>query len=82
MWQFFTINQWVLEASYFRQAAAELGFPLSQAELQKAVSEMDTDKRLGHPTSVAMISKESNGGFLKWGYRGTPKRMVYDGKSY
>ena len=32
----------------FCQAAAELGFPLSQAELQKAVSEMDTDKRLGH----------------------------------
>lgn len=32
------------------KAAAELGFPLSQAELQKAVSEMDTDKHLGlHP---------------------------------
>lgn len=29
------------------KAAAELGFPLSQAELQKAVSEMDTDKSLG-----------------------------------
>ena len=28
------------------KAAAELGFPLSQAELQKAVSEMDTDKSL------------------------------------
>ena len=26
------------------QAAAELGFPLSQAELQKAVNEMDTDR--------------------------------------
>lgn len=34
------------------QAAAELGFPLSQAELQKAVSEMDTDKRLGYPWSL------------------------------
>ena len=58
----------ILFSENCRQAAAELGFPLSQAELQKAVSEMDTDKRLGHPTSVAMISKESNGGFLKWGY--------------
>ena len=33
------------------EAAAELGFPLSQAELQKAVNEMDTD-RSGYRGSV------------------------------
>lgn len=33
-----------LTKSGIAKAAAELGFPLSQAELQKAVSEMDTDK--------------------------------------